>query len=114
MDVVRPWGYRVLQVLGRGCRISSATPILAPALGFAGVGLAAAAVGQSARYTRHWFATDPRFPLQRSRGKRKQGQAPLWQPADLAMDAVIGLLAFKVPIACAHSVLHASVVHDSD
>jgi hypothetical protein len=87
-------------VLAKSCRISSATPILAPALGFAGVGLTAAAVGQAAIFTQQRFERD-RFAGQRLAGKQRQQTPQLWQPEDLVLDAMVGLLLFKVHIALA-------------
>eukprot|EP00884_Botryococcus_braunii_P002018 jgi/Botrbrau1/11817/Bobra.0224s0016.1 len=88
-------GSLATQVLAKSCRISSATPILAPALGFAGVGLTAAAVGQAAIFTQQRFERD-RFAGQRLAGKQRQQSPQLWQPEDLVLDAMVGLLLFKM------------------
>lgn len=70
------------------CRVSCATPVLGPGMGFLGVGLASAMAGQAGLHCRHHFQT---------------GQHPLKLPPefafrkqDLLLDACLGIALYKV------------------
>ena len=77
-----------VQCFGMACRVSCATPVLGPGMGFLGVGLASAMAGQAGLHCRHHFQT---------------GQHPLKLPVtlafrrhDLLLDACLGIALFKV------------------
>ncbi|KAK9794632.1 hypothetical protein WJX73_002817 [Symbiochloris irregularis] len=79
-------GLAVMQVTGMACRVSCATPVLGPALGVVGVGLASALAGQAAIWCRS-HPLDSKKPLTAGR------HTVVLQ--DALLDAVIGVVLFK-------------------
>ena len=77
------------QMVGVAVRVSCATPVIGPALGLLGVGLASAAAGQASRRTLRWYQGTGPHPL----------AWPPWEGVrreDVALDAVAGLVVWRV------------------
>ena len=76
-------------MVGLAARVSCATPVLGPALGMLGIGLASAAAGQASRRTLRWY---------RGAGPHPAAWPP-WEGVrreDLAVHAVAGLVVWRV------------------
>jgi hypothetical protein len=68
-------------------------------MGFAGIGLAAAAAGQAVIFAENHFSHQ-RFRSRQSGPKQIKKLPRQWQSKDLILDAVMGLLLFKVCSFC--------------
>ena len=80
-----------VKVAGYMCRVSCATPVMGPLMGCVGVGIASSMAGQASLLCR-----DPSFRLDQRALKRVSRVRVVAQ--DVALDAFIGVLLFKVSL----------------
>ena len=86
-----------MQAAGLACRVSCATPVLGPALGMVGVGAASAMAGQASLLARQEME-------RRSGGAAaRPAPPPLLRRKDLVLDALLGVVLFKVRLLCGWS-----------